>query len=168
MNEENISTQNEETAAPAAKDEAEGTNSEASGKSAENDVQEASKPARAEKSEKTFTQAEVDKMIEKRLARERSSAETKADKALKEITELKNANACYKAGIKDECIDDAITLAGKLTDDKTDFSTALKKVVEKYPQFKAAASAPNITTGTKTSNSSDSDDKALRAAFGLK
>lgn len=122
----------------------------------------------APKPEKTFTQAEVNAMIEKRLARERTSAESKADKALNEIAALKNVNACYKAGIKDECIDDAITLAGKLTDDKTDFSAALKKVMEKYPQFKAAASAPNITTGTKTSNSSDSDDKALRAAFGLK
>ena len=167
MNEENT-TQVEETAASAAKDEAEETSAEASGKSAENDVQEASKPARAENSEKTFTQAEVDKMIEKRLARERSSAETKADKALKEIIELKNANACYKAGIKDDCVEDAVTLANKLVNDKTDFSAALKKVIEKYPQFVKGTVNTGITTGTKTSNNSDNGDKALRAAFGLK
>jgi molecular chaperone GrpE (heat shock protein) len=120
-----------------------------------------------EKPEKTYTQAELDKIITKRLARERSSAEAKADKALKEIETLRNRNSCYKAGIRDDCVEDAITLAGKFVDDKTDFSTALSKVVEKYPNFKSEVSAQKITTGVKSVNSETKSDEKLRAAFGL-
>ena len=127
--------------------------------------------------EKTFTQSEVDKLIEGRLKRERKSADEKADRALAEITALKHQNACYKEGIRDDCVEDAILLAGKLVNEKTDFSAALKKVVEKYPAFKADGKSAvpekqekkTITTGIDTKNTSDinTDDK-LRAAFGLK
>ena len=119
-----------------------------------------------EKPEKTFTQAEVDRIVENRLKRERTSAEEKADKALKRISELETKNACYKLGIKEDCIEDAVALAEKLVNDKTDISAALSKVLEKYPVFKADKSKP-AATGVHTETTKEMDDSALRKAFGL-
>ena len=125
------------------------------------------KPSETEaKPEKTFTQAELDAIVEKRLKRERTSAEEKADKALKRISELETKNACYKLGIKEDCIEDAVALAEKLVNDKTDISAALGKVLEKYPVFKADKSKP-AATGVRTETTHDTDDSALRKAFGL-
>ena len=118
------------------------------------------------KPEKTFTQAEVDRIVENRLKRERTSAEEKADKALKRISELETKNACYKLGIKEDCIEDAVALAEKLVNDKTDISAALSKVLEKYPVFKADKSKPSAT-GVHTETTKETDDSALRKAFGL-
>ena len=118
------------------------------------------------KPEKTFTQAEVDRIVENRLKRERTSAEEKADKALKRISELETKNACYKLGIKEDCIEDAVALAEKLVNDKTDISAALSKVLEKYPVFKADKSKP-AATGVHTETTKETDDSALRKAFGL-
>ena len=125
------------------------------------------KPSEPEaKPEKTFTQAEVDRIVENRLKRERTSAEEKADKALKRISELETKNACYKLGIKEDCIEDAVALAEKLVNDKTDISAALSKVLEKYPVFKADKSKP-AATGVHTETTKETDDSALRKAFGL-
>ena len=124
-------------------------------------------PSDAAVPEKTYTEKEVQKRIKDALAAEKKSADDKADEALREITALKNQTACYKAGVREECIEDAITLAAKLTDDKTDFGKALAKVLEKYPQFKTAEKP--VTTGVKTKDSSEGgDDAALRKYFGLK
>ena len=125
------------------------------------------KPSETEaKPEKTFTQAEVDRIVENRLKRERTSAEEKADKALKRISELETKNVCYKLGIKEDCIEDAVALAEKLVNDKTDISAALSKVLEKYPVFKADKSKP-AATGVHTETTKEMDDSALRKAFGL-
>ena len=125
------------------------------------------KPTETEaKPEKTFTQAELDAIVERRLKRERTSAEEKADKALKRISELETKNACYKLGIKEDCIEDAVALAEKLVNDKTDISAALSKVLEKYPVFKADKSKP-AATGVHTETTKETDDSALRKAFGL-
>lgn len=116
--------------------------------------------------EKTYTEKEVQKRIERALADAQKTADDKAETALREITALKNQTACYKAGVREDCIEDAITLAAKLTDDKTDFGKALGKVLEKYPQFKNAEKP--VTTGTKTKDNTDGgSDAALRKAFGL-
>lgn len=121
--------------------------------------------------EKTYTRAEVDKMLEN----ERRSADGKAEEALKKIELLEKKNACLSAGIKPDFTDDAITLAGRLVNENTDFSAALKAVSEKYPQFTGAdvstteKSEKPVNTGVKTKNSpEDFDKKALREAFGLK
>ena len=124
------------------------------------------KPSEPEaKPEKTFTQAELDAIVERRLKRERTSAEEKADKALKRISELETKNACYKLGIKEDCIEDAVALAEKLVNDKTDISAALSKVLEKYPVFKADTKPS--ATGVHTETTKETDDSALRKAFGL-
>ena len=128
----------------------------------------AEKPSETEtKPEKTFTQAELDAIVEKRLKRERTSAEEKADKALKRISELETKNVCYKLGIKEDCIEDAVALAEKLVNDKTDISAALGKVLEKYPVFKAADKSKPSATGVHTETTKETDDSALRKAFGL-
>lgn len=126
------------------------------------------KPAAEEKpAEKTFTQDEVNKLIADRLSREKRSADAKADEALKKIAALENRNACYKAGVKDDYVDDVIALASRGIDDKTDFSKSLAKVLEKYPVFKSGTAPAGATTGVKTEDKTQTDDAALRKAFGL-
>ncbi len=126
------------------------------------------KPAAEEKpAEKTFTQDEVNKMIADRLSREKRSADAKADEALKKIAALENRNACYKAGVRDDYVEDVIALATMGVDDKTDFSKSLAKVLEKYPVFKSGTAPAGATTGVKTEDKTQTDDAALRRAFGL-
>ena len=160
MENENIGTQTEETTSQEQTE----TTPKPTEKPADKPVE---KPSETEaKPEKTFTQAELDAIVERRLKRERTSAEEKADKALKRISELETKNACYKLGIKEDCIEDAVALAEKLVNDKTDISAALGKVLEKYPVFKADKSKP-AATGVHTETTHDTDDSALRKAFGL-
>ena len=164
MENENIGTQTEETASQEQTE----TTPETTEKPADKPKDKpAEKPSETEtKPEKTFTQAELDAIVERRLKRERTSAEEKADKALKRISELETKNACYKLGIKEDCIEDAVALAEKLVNDKTDISAALSKVLEKYPVFKADKSKP-AATGVHTETTKETDDSALRKAFGL-
>ena len=164
MENENIGTQTEETTSQEQTETTPETPEKPADKSKDKPVE---KPSETEaKPEKTFTQAELDAIVEKRLKRERTSAEEKADKALKRISELETKNVCYKLGIKEDCIEDAVALAEKLVNDKTDISAALSKVLEKYPVFKADKSKP-AATGVHTETTKETDDSALRKAFGL-
>ena len=160
MENENIGTQTEETTSQEQTE----TTPKPTEKPADKPKDKPSEPEA--KPEKTFTQAEVDRIVENRLKRERTSAEEKADKALKRISELETKNVCYKLGIKEDCIEDAVALAEKLVNDKTDISAALSKVLEKYPVFKADKSKP-AATGVHTETTKEMDDSALRKAFGL-
>ena len=164
MENENIGTQTEETTSQEQTETTPETPEKPADKSKDKPAE---KPSETEaKPEKTFTQAELDAIVERRLKRERTSAEEKADKALKRISELETKNACYKLGIKEDCIEDAVALAEKLVNDKTDISAALSKVLEKYPVFKADKSKPSAT-GVRTETTKETDDSALRKAFGL-
>lgn len=163
MENENIGTQTEETTSQEQTE----TTPEPTEKPADKPKgKPVDKPSETEaKPEKTFTQAELDAIVERRLKRERTSAEEKADKALKRISELETNNVCYKLGIKEDCIEDAVALAEKLVNDKTDISAALSKVLEKYPVFKADTKP--AATGVHTGTTKEMDDSALRKAFGL-
>ena len=164
MENENIGTQTEETTSQEQTETTPKPTEKPADKPKDKPV---GKPSETEaKPEKTFTQAELDAIVERRLKRERTSAEEKADKALKRISELETKNACYKLGIKEDCIEDAVALAEKLVNDKTDISAALSKVLEKYPVFKADKSKP-AATGVHTETTKETDDSALRKAFGL-
>lgn len=136
-------------------------------KSASKSTETAAKPEERP-AEKTFTQKEMDEIISERLKRERKNSEKangETEKTARENAALKNSLACYKAGVREDCIEDAVTLAERLMDDKTDFGAALKKVLEKHPSFVSGG----LTTGVKTENKSYSQsDEKLRAAFGLK
>lgn len=112
--------------------------------------------------EKTFTQADIDKTVEKRLARERRKWEreknkkdgnsedkagddkdkgvdkdilAKAEKA--EILETKLL--CYEQGVDKDSVDDVVALAKAYVNDDADIEDAIEKVLKKYPQFKASA-----------------------------
>ena len=164
MENENIGTQTEETTSQEQTETTPKPTEKPADKPKDKPVE---KPSETEaKPEKTFTQAELDAIVERRLKRERTSAEEKADKALKRISELETKNVCYKLGIKEDCIEDAVALAEKLVNDKTDISAALGKVLEKYPVFKADKSKP-AATGVHTETTKEMDDSALRKAFGL-
>ena len=164
MENENIGTQTEETTSQEQTETTPKPTEKPADKPKDKPVEKPSEPEA--KPEKTFTQAELDAIVERRLKRERTSAEEKADKALKRISELETKNACYKLGIKEDCIEDAVALAEKLVNDKTDISAALGKVLEKYPVFKADKSKPSAT-GVHTETTKETDDSALRKAFGL-
>lgn len=116
--------------------------------------------------EKTFTQADVDKLIKERLAREKKGQPSKEDlKAFKEwqdnqkTNEQKNAEKITAAetkvkeaeerantleakvsalskGVKADSVDDVITLAKAMVDDDTPIDKAIDKVLKKYPSFK--------------------------------
>ena len=164
MENENIGTQTEETTLQEQTETTPEPTEKPADKPKDKPVE---KPSETEaKPEKTFTQAELDAIVERRLKRERTSAEEKADKALKRISELETKNVCYKLGIKEDCIEDAVALAEKLVNDKMDISAALSKVLEKYPVFKADKSKP-AATGVHTETTKETDDSALRKAFGL-
>ena len=128
----------------------------------------------SEKAEKTFTQAEVDRLIRERLSRVEKKRTKTAEELGAEvatlnqtIAQLTQSNACYKAGIRAECVDDAVILAARLVKDDTDFDKALAQVVEKYPELLKKA-AP-VKTGVKTEeNEKDVSLKKLESAFGLR
>lgn len=116
--------------------------------------------------EKTFTQAEVDKMIKERLAREKKNQlpkeELEAYKAWKESQKteeekkneaLENAEKARIAaeekaaaleakvtalskGVKSDSVDDVVILAKALVTDEVTIEQAIDKVLEKYPSFK--------------------------------
>ena len=116
--------------------------------------------------EKTFTQAEVDEIVRRRLAR--ASKESQVTAA--ENAALKSSIACFKAGIRAECMEDAVALANKYVDDSTNFDAALQKVLEKYPNFgsQAPVTQPKNTSVDMQSKKAPADDSALREAMGLK
>ena len=126
-------------------------------------------PAEKDTTEKVFTQKEVDDIVKKRLARAAKDSQTAAQ--MQQTIEAENAAlrhsvACYKAGVKAECVEDAVALASKYVDDKTDFDTALGKVLEKYPAFGQAAK--KNTSPDMTPKKSPGSDDLLRSAMGLK
>ena len=102
---------------------------------------------------KTFTQEELDKAIEKRLAREKkkwnkpeaSKDESKVEaepenpklkEAEEKATLLETKMLAYEAGVTKDSVDDVVALAKAYINDDTDMEDAIEKVLKKYPQFK--------------------------------
>lgn len=120
-----------------------------------------------EKEEKTFTQADVDKMIQERVAREKknqlSKEELKAYNEWKESQKteeekrteaLDNAEkaklaaeeramaleakvTCLSKGVNATSVDDVVILAKAMVTDDVTIEQAIDKVLEKYPSFKS-------------------------------
>lgn len=118
------------------------------------------------KEEKTFTQADVDKMIQERVAREKknqlSKEELKAYNEWKESQKteeekrteaLNNAEkaklaaeeramlaetkvTCLSKGVNATSVDDVVILAKSMVTDDVTMEQAIDKVLEKYPSFK--------------------------------
>lgn len=123
-----------------------------------------------EGAEKTFTQAEVDKIINQRLERQKkgmpSEEELKAYKAWKDsqksaeelsaekISAAENAKSeaekraaaaeakccAYSKGVSKEAVDDVIALAMAKVNDDTPIEKAIDAVIAKYPSFCSAKS----------------------------
>lgn len=116
--------------------------------------------------EKTFTQAELDEAIRKRLERERKKAEKKqtvkkdkseddpADEKTAEnnekLTALEEKVLCYDHGIDKEYSKEAIALAKAYLDDDTDMDEAITKVIKKFPQFVKGAKDEGEEDETET------------------
>ena len=118
------------------------------------------------KEEKTFTQADVDKLIKERLAREKkgqpskeelevfnnwkesqkteeekkNEALTNAEKAKQDAEERANTLeakvTCLSKGVLADSVDDVVILAKAMVSEEVTMDQAVDKVLEKYPSFK--------------------------------
>lgn len=125
------------------------------------DTQEATKTE-----EKTFTQADVDKLIQDRIAREKkgipskedlkvyqewkdsqkteeekkNEALTNAEKARiaaeEKATSLEAKVTCLSKGVVDTSVDDVVVLAKAMVTEEVTMEEAIDKVLQKYPSFK--------------------------------
>lgn len=116
--------------------------------------------------EKTFTQADVDRLIKERLAREKkgqpskeelkayqdwkesqkteaqkqSEALTNAEKAKQNAEERANTLeakvTCLSKGVLADSVDDVVILAKAMISEEVTIDQAVDKVLEKYPSFK--------------------------------
>jgi len=116
--------------------------------------------------EKTFTQADVDKLIQERVARERKnqlpkeelkaynewkeSQKTEAEKQNEALTNAEKARlaaeekataleakvTCLSKGVITTSVDDVVVLAKAMVTDEINIEQAIDKVLEKYPSFK--------------------------------
>ena len=116
--------------------------------------------------EKTFTQADVDKLIKERIARERKnqlpkeelkayqewkeSQKTEEEKKNEALTNAEKARVaaeerallaetkvtCLSKGVIATSVDDVVILAKAMVTDEVTIEQAIDKVLEKYPSFK--------------------------------
>lgn len=116
--------------------------------------------------EKTFTQADVDKLIQERVARERKnqlskeelkayqewkeSQKTEEEKKNEALTNSEKARVaaeerallaetkvtCLSKGVIATSVDDVVTLAKAMVTEEVTIEQAIDKVLEKYPSFK--------------------------------
>ena len=116
--------------------------------------------------EKTFTQTDVDKLIQERVARERKnqlpkeelkaynewkeSQKTEAEKQNEALTNAEKARlaaeekataleakvTCLSKGVITTSVDDVVVLAKAMVTDEINIEQAIDKVLEKYPSFK--------------------------------
>lgn len=119
--------------------------------------------------EKTFTQADVDRLIQERVAREKKnqlskdelkaynewkeSQKTDEEKKNEALTNAENARiaaeekannleakvTCLSKGVIATSVDDVVILAKAMVTDEITIEKAIDKVLEKYPSFKGAA-----------------------------
>lgn len=118
------------------------------------------------KEDKTFTQADVDKLVQERIARTKkgqlskeeikayqdwkdsqktaeeknsealTNAETKVKEAEERATSLEAKVTCLSKGVGATSVDDVVVLAKAMATDEITVEQAIDKVLEKYPQFK--------------------------------
>lgn len=116
--------------------------------------------------EKTFTQADVDKLIQERIAREKKnqlskeelkaynewkeSQKTEEEKKNEALTNAEKARlaaeekatvleakvTCLSKGVVSDSVDDVVILAKAMVTEEVTIEQAIDKVLEKYPSFK--------------------------------
>ena len=105
---------------------------------------------------KTFSQEELDKIIDKRLSRAKTKWEKDSkkiekpegeDDKFKKLEErmqklsdansaLENKNLCLEQEVKRESVNDVVALAKTYMNEDTTMTEAIEKVLSKYPHFK--------------------------------
>lgn len=150
--------------------------------SAQQDGQQSSEQNSTQQPEKLFTQADVDRIINNRLARMKQDMDTadqyrrERDDARKELEQYKNDAFLKSKGVKDEYLEFVTFKAGKLVDDKTDFQKAAETVLAQNPQFAGrtrgytvvSTGKPDGGPGSGTVKGGTDDPDAIRKAMGLK
>lgn len=149
----------------------------------------------AESSEKTFTQAELDKVVADRLKREKSklpakeeleafrkwqeenkTAEQKTAEEIKAAQKARTAaeqraeqlEAKYTAmakGVKADAVDDVIALAKAKANDSVTLEKAIDIVLTRYPHFCGKPATTGVTT--PNNDTGKNDDALLRKVMGL-
>jgi len=140
--------------------------------------------------EKTFTQTDVDKLIQERVARERKnqlpkeelkaynewkeSQKTEAEKQNEALTNAEKARlaaeekataleakvTCLSKGVITTSVDDVVVLAKAMVTDEINIEQAIDKVLEKYPSFKGAEQQKEEQKGFKIGAGSSDNGKA--------
>lgn len=149
------------------------------GADAGNDTPPANEDKEAQKEEKTFTQADVDKLIQDRIAREKKNqlskdelkayndwkesqkteeekkneALTNAEKARvaaeEKATALEAKVTCLSKGVIATSVDDVVVLAKAMVTEEITIEQAIDKVLEKYPSFKGEQQQQEDNKGFK-------------------
>lgn len=106
--------------------------------------------------EKTFTQAEVDTMINTRLARERKNQPTQAqvDSARADVSMLKRENFLLRQGVDPEDVDFfayKITKSMENPNDDDDFEDAAKAFLKEHKAGKHGSSGVRVDLGGRLS-----------------
>jgi hypothetical protein len=137
---------------------------------------------KSKKSDKTFTQAELDEAIKLRLKRERekakkaeqtekdkqdnkSSDDKSKDESDKKLSALEEKVLCYDHDIAKEYVKEAIALAKAYVDEDTDMDEALEKVTKKFPQFVKGAGKKKDSDGSEE-DESDEDETDNKKSWG--
>lgn len=129
----------------------------------------------AQQQEKLFTQADVDRIINNRLARMKQDMDTadqyrrERDDARRELEQYKNDAFLTAKGVKDIDKDYVTFKAVQLVDDKTNFQQAAEKFLKENPRFTGQGFRV-VSTGSANggSGSSGTGDAEIRKAMGLK
>lgn len=127
--------------------------------------------------EKLFTQADVDRIINNRLARQKQDMDTadtyrrERDDARRELEQYKNDAFLKEKGVSEQYRGYVSFEAAKLVDDKTDFQQAAEKFLNSNPVY-AGRGFRVVSTGTANlgngNGNSLTGDAGIREAMGLK
>ena len=95
-----------------------------------------------EQQEKTFTQEDVNRIVQKRVAQMKQESETadtyrrERDEARRELEQYKNNAFLASQGVKEIDRDYVAFKAAQLVDDNTNFQQAAEKFLKENPRFK--------------------------------
>lgn len=125
--------------------------------------------------EKLFTQADVDRIINNRLARQKQDMDTadqyrrERDDARRELEQYKNNAFLSSKGVKDIDRDYVTFKAAQMVDSNTNFQQAAEKFLKENPRYTGRGFRV-VSTGSSSVNygSGGSGDADIRKAMGLK
>lgn len=129
----------------------------------------------AQQPEKLFTQTDVDRIINNRLARQKQDMETadtyrrERDDARRELEQYKNDAFLKEKGVSEQYRGYVSFEASKLVDGNTNFQQAVEKFLSSHPTY-AGRGYRVVSTGSSnvSHGSSAVGDAEIRKAMGLK